>query len=67
MLHARLALVGPYLTSHAPLDFTGPTDERPSGAYWFGTTSFGQDVFSQFVHGLRAASSSARSAAGSPR
>ena len=23
--------------------------------YWFGTTSFGQDVFSQFVHGLRAA------------
>ena len=27
---------------------------RPSSEYWFGTTSFGQDVFAQFVHGLRA-------------
>jgi peptide/nickel transport system permease protein len=50
-----LALVGPYLTDHEPLEFTGPTDARPSSDYWFGTTSFGQDVFSQFVHGLRAA------------
>ncbi len=50
-----VALVGPLLTNHAPLEFTGPTDQRPSSAYWFGTTSFGQDVYSQFVHGLRAA------------
>ena len=50
-----LAIVGPHLTSHAPLEFNGPTDGGPSHAYWFGTTSFGQDVFSQFVHGLRAA------------
>jgi peptide/nickel transport system permease protein len=50
-----LAIVGPYLTSNAPLAFNGPTDARPSSAYWFGTTSFGQDVFSQFVNGLRAA------------
>jgi peptide/nickel transport system permease protein len=50
-----LAIVGPWLTSHAPLAFSGPTDARPSADYWFGTTSFGQDVFSQFVHGLRAA------------
>ena len=35
-----------------------PTRRRRR-TYWFGTTSFGQDVFSQFVHGLRAASSSA--------
>ena len=41
--------------THPPLAFTGPTDARPSAEYWFGTTSFGQDVFSQFVHGLRAA------------
>jgi peptide/nickel transport system permease protein len=28
--------------------------ERPSAEYWFGTTFFGQDVFTQFVIGLRA-------------
>jgi peptide/nickel transport system permease protein len=50
-----LALVGPSLTSHEPLEFGGPTDARPSSEHWFGTTSYGQDVFSQFVHGLRAA------------
>ena len=50
-----LALVGPRLTDNAPLDFSGPTDAPPSSDYWFGTTSFGQDVFSQFVHGLQAA------------
>jgi peptide/nickel transport system permease protein len=50
-----LGLVGPHLTAHEPLDFTGPTDSSPSHAYWFGTTSFGQDVFAQFVSGLRAA------------
>ena len=50
-----LALVGPMLTEYEPLSFSGPTDERPSSEHWFGTTSFGQDVFSQFVYGLRAA------------
>ena len=50
-----LAIVGPYLTSNPPLAFNGPTDSPPSSEYWFGTTSFGQDVFSQFVYGLRAA------------
>ncbi|WP_449064689.1 ABC transporter permease [Planomonospora algeriensis] len=25
----------------------------PSGEHWFGTTTFGQDVFSQFVYGLQ--------------
>jgi peptide/nickel transport system permease protein len=50
-----LALVGPLLTDHTPLEFSGPTDQPPSSAYWFGTTSSGQDVFTQFVYGLRAA------------
>ena len=50
-----LALVGPLLTDHTPLEFTGPTDQPPSREYWFGTTSFGQDVYAQFVYGLRAA------------
>jgi peptide/nickel transport system permease protein len=50
-----LALVGPLLTDHTPLEFSGPTDQPPSSEYWFGTTSFGQDVYAQFVYGLRAA------------
>jgi peptide/nickel transport system permease protein len=50
-----LAIVGPMLTDHTPLEFSGPTDQRPSADYWFGTTSFGQDVYSQFVYGLRSA------------
>jgi peptide/nickel transport system permease protein len=50
-----LAIVGPFLTDHKPLEFAGPTDQPPSAEYWFGTTSFGQDVFAQFVYGLRAA------------
>ena len=50
-----LALVGPSLTDNAPLEFSGPTDQPPSSEYWLGTTSFGQDVFAQFVYGLRAA------------
>jgi peptide/nickel transport system permease protein len=50
-----VAVFGPLLTDHTPLEFTGPTDQPPSADYWFGTTSFGQDVYSQFVYGLRAA------------
>ena len=49
-----LAVFGPMLTDHQPLDFTGPSASPPSHAYWFGTTSYGQDVFAQFVYGLRA-------------
>jgi peptide/nickel transport system permease protein len=50
-----MAIFGPLLTDHKPLEFAGPTDAHPSSDYWLGTTSFGQDVFSQFVYGLRAA------------
>jgi peptide/nickel transport system permease protein len=48
-----LAVFGPMLTDHKPLDFTGPSATPPSH-YWFGTTSYGQDVYTQFVYGLRA-------------
>ena len=50
-----LALVGPRIADHEPLEFSGPTDAPPSAEYWLGTTSFGQDVFAQVVEGLRAA------------
>ncbi len=49
-----LTLIGPLLTDYAPNDFVGPPASPPSAKYWFGTTTFGQDVFTQFVHGLKA-------------
>jgi peptide/nickel transport system permease protein len=49
-----LALVGPALTDADPLAFEAIPSEAPSSAHWFGTTASGQDVFAQFVHGLRA-------------
>ena len=48
-----LALIGPLLTDYDPEAFVGPPSAPPSSEYWFGTTTFGQDVFSQFVLGLQ--------------
>jgi peptide/nickel transport system permease protein len=47
-----LTFAGPQLAKYNPTDFVGPSAAPPSADYWFGTTSFGEDVFSQFVHGL---------------
>jgi peptide/nickel transport system permease protein len=50
-----LSLIGPQLTRNDPFDYANPLGaEPPSAEYWFGTTFFGQDVFAQFAHGLRA-------------
>jgi peptide/nickel transport system permease protein len=50
-----LSIIGPMLARNAPFDYVDPLGaEPPSSEYWFGTTFFGQDVFAQFVHGLRA-------------
>ncbi len=48
-----IALIGPWLTDYAPNAYVGPPSARPSTDHWFGTTTFGQDVFTQFVLGLR--------------
>lgn len=48
-----VAIFGPMLATHEPLTFDAPPGLPPSVDYWFGTTLFGQDVFSQFVNGLR--------------
>jgi peptide/nickel transport system permease protein len=48
-----LAIVGPWLTDATPFEFGYPLGEPPSSEYWLGTTSPGQDVFAQFVYGLR--------------
>ncbi len=47
-----LALVGPLISQHDPLDYAGPGYRPPSTEFWMGTSTFGQDIFSQFVHGL---------------
>ncbi len=54
-LFLLLALFGPLLTKNSPFAFANPMGATPpSSKYWMGTTFFGQDVFSQFVNGLRA-------------
>ena len=51
------AIVGPFIAQHGPLTYTGKLSLAPTtkGGFWFGTTLLGQDVFSQFVTGLRLA------------
>jgi peptide/nickel transport system permease protein len=55
LLFVVLSFIGPMLTHNKPFAYVNPGGaEPPSSEYWFGTTFFGQDVFAQFVHGLRA-------------
>lgn len=50
-----LTLIGPWLTQNDPFEYVNPLGPQPpSSEFWFGTTFFGQDVFTQFVYGLRA-------------
>ncbi len=53
---AFLAIFGPMIDSRDPLAQDLGLNMPPSldPGYWFGTTTFGEDVFSQFVNGLRA-------------
>ncbi len=53
LLFAAAALVGPMFARYDPNAYVGPPAHPPSPEYWFGTTTFGQDVYSQFAHGLR--------------
>lgn len=54
LFFVALTFIGPLLTDYAPYDYVGPAAQPPSPEYWFGTTIFGQDVFTQFVMGLKA-------------
>jgi peptide/nickel transport system permease protein len=47
-----LALIGPSIAKFAPRETAGPPNSPPSSEYWFGTNTFGEDIFSQFVGGL---------------
>ncbi|NYH51618.1 peptide/nickel transport system permease protein [Nocardiopsis arvandica] len=48
-----LGIIGPFFIGHDPNEYVGPQTQPPSGEYWFGTTTFGQDIWAQFVYGLR--------------
>jgi peptide/nickel transport system permease protein len=54
LLFVVLAFVGPLFTDYTWDDYVGPPSHPPSSEYWFGTTTFGQDVYTQFVLGLKA-------------
>ncbi len=47
-----LMIFGPMIAKYNPTDNVGPPNSPPTAEFWFGTTTFGEDVFSQFVHGL---------------
>ena len=50
-----VGIIGPPLLDNTdPNEYVGPQAAPPDGTYWMGTTTFGQDVYAQFVHGLRA-------------
>jgi peptide/nickel transport system permease protein len=51
------ALIGPLLARHPALAYGGKLSLAPTtkDGYWFGTTLLGQDVYAQFVTGLRLA------------
>ena len=57
LLMLLFALVGPLLAQHPALEFGGQLSVAPTtkDGYWFGTTLLGQDVYAQFVNGLRLA------------
>lgn len=48
-----LGIVGPFFVDHGPNQYVGPQSRPPSGEHWLGTTTFGQDVWAQFVYGIR--------------
>lgn len=54
LLFLALAWIGPFFTTFTVDGYVGPSSQPPSSTYWFGTTTFGQDVYTQFVHGLGA-------------
>ncbi|HEX6519905.1 MAG TPA: hypothetical protein VF070_07795, partial [Streptosporangiaceae bacterium] len=48
-----IAIIGPEVTPYNPGTTTPLQAASPSGAHFFGTTQTGQDVFSQFLVGVR--------------
>lgn len=49
-----LTFFGPLMTPYEPDEFVTSGAFPPSSQFWLGTTTFGEDVFTQVVYGLRA-------------
>jgi peptide/nickel transport system permease protein len=49
-----LALIGPYIAPHNPIEIGSAALQRPSWAHPFGTDQVGRDVFSRVLAGARA-------------
>src|ERR1700677_4744722 len=49
-----MTIIGPYLAPYNPSETDYLPNLTPSAAHWFGTTSLGQDIFSQLLVGARA-------------
>jgi peptide/nickel transport system permease protein len=50
-----VGLITPLFLGYGPRERgAGPRNAPPSAEHWFGTTSFGEDVFTQFAYGIRA-------------
>lgn len=52
-LFLLVAIAGPLFLHSDPDLYTPATNLPPSGAHWLGTTSLGQDVFSQLIKGTQ--------------
>jgi peptide/nickel transport system permease protein len=49
-----LMIIGPWIAPYNPSATNFLPNTAPSAAHWFGTTSLGQDIFSQLLVGARA-------------
>lgn len=54
MFFLLVAIFAPVIAPYNPLSTKFTMNESPSLAHLFGTTSTGQDIFSQFIYGARA-------------
>lgn len=50
-----VGVIAPFFLGYEPRQRgAGPQNAAPSADHWFGTTTFGEDVFTQFAYGIRA-------------
>jgi len=50
-----VGIIAPFFLGYGPRERgAGPRNGAPSADHWFGTTTFGEDVFTQFAYGIRA-------------
>ncbi|WP_034384158.1 ABC transporter permease [Herbidospora cretacea] len=48
-----IGVIGPFFIDKPPTEYVGMQMQPPGAEFWLGTNTFGQDLWAQFVHGLR--------------